>query len=104
MIAGPGFAGAAQVTVTLVTEAGVTVGASGTPGASPASFVTVTVIGWSAVFTRASVPLVARTTTSYVLLSSASVASSKFGAAVNVSTPVPATIENFNRSAPPWIA
>ena len=63
MIAGPGFAGAAQFTVTLVTEAGVTTGASGTPGASPSTFVTVTAIGWSAVFTRSPVPLVARTTT-----------------------------------------
>ena len=64
MIGGPSFEGAAQVTVTLVTEADVTVTVIGTPGASPASFVTVTVIGWSAVFTRAPVPLVARTTTS----------------------------------------
>ena len=37
------------------------------PGAS-ASSVTVTVIGWSAVFSRAPVPLVARTTTSYVVV------------------------------------
>ena len=63
MIAGPSFEGAAQVTVTLVTEADDTVGASGTPGASPSTFVTVTVIGWSAVFTRSPVPLVARTST-----------------------------------------
>ena len=66
--------------------------------------VTVTVIGWSAVFTRAPVPLVARTSTSYVLLSSASVGASKFGAAVNVSTPVKGTIENAAWSAPPAIA
>ena len=63
MIAGPGFAGAAQFTVTLVAEADDTVGGSGTPGASPPTSVTVTVIGWSAVFTRSPVPLVARTTT-----------------------------------------
>ena len=63
MIAGPSFEGAAQVTVTLVTEADVTVGLAGTPGASVSTSVTVTVIGWSAVFTRAPVPLVARTTT-----------------------------------------
>ena len=63
MIAGPSFEGAAQVTVTLVTEAAVTVGASGTSGASPSTFVTVTAIVWSAVFSRAPVPLVARTTT-----------------------------------------
>ena len=63
MIAGPSFEGAAQVTVTLVTEAAVTVGASGTPGASPSTFVTVTAIVWSAVFFRSPVPLVARTST-----------------------------------------
>ena len=55
--------GAAHVAVTLVTEADDTVGATGTPGASPATSVTVTVIVWSAVFARAPVPLIARTTT-----------------------------------------
>ena len=63
MIAGPAFAGAVQVAVTLVTEADDTEGATGTPGASPPAFVTAAVIVWSAVFTRAPVPLVARTTT-----------------------------------------
>ena len=63
MIAGPGFGGAVQVTVTLVTEADDTVGASGTPGASSSTFVTVTAIVWSVVFFRSPVPLVARTTT-----------------------------------------
>ena len=57
------FEGAAQDTVTLVTEADDTVGAAGTPGASPSTSVTVTVIVWSAVITRAPAPLVARTTT-----------------------------------------
>ena len=104
MIGGPAFAGAAQVTVTLLTEADDTVGVAGTPGASPSTSVTVTVIVWSAVFSRSPVPLVARTTTTYVLLASSSVASSKFGADVNVSTPVAAPIENFDLSAPPWIA
>ena len=63
MIGGPAFDGAAQETFTLVTEADDTVGVAGAPGASPASSVTVTVIVWSAVFSRAPVPLVARTTT-----------------------------------------
>ena len=63
MIGGPAFVGAVHVAVTLVTEADDTVGATGTPGASPPTSVTVTVIVWSAVFTRAPVPLIARTTT-----------------------------------------
>ena len=63
MIGGPAFDGAAQATVTLLTEADDTVGVAGAPGASPASSVTVTVIVWSAVFSRAPMPLVARTTT-----------------------------------------
>ena len=63
MIGGPAFAGSVQAAVTLVTDADVTAGAAGTPGASPAPSVTVTVIVWSAVFTRVPVPLVARTTT-----------------------------------------
>ena len=104
MIGGPAFAGAAQAAVTLLTDADDTVGAAGTPGASPSTSVTVTVIVWSAVFARAPVPLVARTTTTYVLLASSSVASSKFGADLNVSTPLAAPIENFDLSAPPWIA
>ena len=63
MIAGPAFAGAVQVAVRLVAEADDTEGEAGTPGASPATSVTVTVIVWSAVFARAPVPLIARTTT-----------------------------------------
>ena len=63
MIGGPAFSGAAQVTVTLLNEAVATVGVDGAPGASPSMSVTVTVIVWSAVFARASAPLVARTTT-----------------------------------------
>ena len=63
MIGGPAFAGAVQAAVTLVTPAAVTIGAAGTLGASPATSVTVTVIVWSAVFTRSPVPLVARTIT-----------------------------------------
>ena len=62
-MAGPAFAGGAQDTVTLVTPAADTEGAAGTPGASPSASVTVTVIVWSAVVTRAPAPLVARTTT-----------------------------------------
>ena len=63
MIGGPAFDGAAQATVTLLTEADDTLGVAGAPGASPATSVTVTVIVWSAVFSRAPVPLLARTTT-----------------------------------------
>ena len=63
MTAGPAFAGAVQLAITLLSDADVTVGTAGTPGASPATSVTVTVIVWSAVFSRAPVPLVARTTT-----------------------------------------
>ena len=57
----PGFT---QVAVRLVAEpsTAVTVGFAGVSVCSSA-FITVTVIVWSAVFTRASVPLVARTTT-----------------------------------------
>ena len=57
------FTGGTQDTVTLVTPADDTVGTAGTPGASPSTSVTVTVIVCSAVFSRASAPLVARTTT-----------------------------------------
>ena len=63
MIRGPAFEGTAQETSTLLTEAGDTTGVAGAPGASPATSVTVTVIVWSAVISRAPVPLVARTTT-----------------------------------------
>ena len=63
MTAGPAFAGAVQLAVTLLSDAADTAGTGGTPGASPATSVTVTVIVWSAVFSRAPVPLVARTTT-----------------------------------------
>ena len=63
MTGGPAFTGTVQDTATLVTPADATVGATGTPGASPSTSVTVTVIVWSAVFSRSSVPLVARTTT-----------------------------------------
>ena len=63
MIGGPALGGAAQATVTLLTEADDTAGVAGAPGASPSSSVTVTVIVWSAVFSRTPVPLLARTTT-----------------------------------------
>ena len=63
MISGPALSGADQLTFKLVTDAGDTDGASGAPGASVSSSITVTVIVWSAVITRASLPLVARTTT-----------------------------------------
>ncbi len=63
MIAGPPLAGADQFTVRLDTDAGATVGASGLPGASPPTSVTVTVIVCVAVFTRSPVPLVACTST-----------------------------------------
>ena len=65
MIGGPGFGGAVQVTVTLVTEADVTVGLAGTPGASPTSSVTVTVIAGppSSPARPCRVPPVARTST-----------------------------------------
>ena len=103
MTGGPLFDGSLQLTVRLVGPAADTPGASGGPGAS-ASSVTVTVIGWSAVFSRAPVPLVARTSTSYSLSPPASVGASWFGAATNVSSPVAATIENVAASAPPAIA
>ena len=64
MIGGPAFGGAVQETFRLLAEADDTDGVAGAPGASPSAFVTVTVIGWSAVFSRAPVPLLARTTTS----------------------------------------
>ena len=67
MIGGPLFDGSPQVTVRLVGPAADTEGALGAAGGS-ASSVTVTVIDWSAVFSRSSVPLVARTTTSYVVV------------------------------------
>ena len=35
---------------------------------------------------------------------SASAGASKFGAEANVSTPLAGAIENFEASAPPWIA
>ena len=105
MIGGPAFAGAAQAAVTLLTDADATVGAAGTPGASSSTSVTVTVIVWSAVFSplaraagRPHHHLVRRCSVS------ASVAASKFGADLNVSTPLAAPIENFDLSAPPWIA
>ena len=75
MIGGPLFDGALQLTVRLVGPAADTEGALGAAGGS-ASSVTITVIGWSAVFSRAPVPLVARTTTSYALFPSASAGSS----------------------------
>ena len=63
MIAGPAFDGADQFTVRLVADATDTIGASGLPGASPPTSVTVTVIVWVAVFSRVPVPLVACTVT-----------------------------------------
>ena len=62
-MAGPALAGADQFTVRLDTDAVVTVGAPGLPGASPLTSVTVTVIVCSAVFTRSPMPLVAVTST-----------------------------------------
>ena len=62
-MAGPALVGADQFTVSLDTDAVVTVGAFGLPGASPATSVTVTVIVWVAVFTRSPMPLVAVTST-----------------------------------------
>ena len=57
--------GADPVTVRLLPEADDTdrVALARAPGASPTTSVTVTVIVWSAVFSRVPVPLVARTTT-----------------------------------------
>ncbi len=75
MTGGPLFDGSLQLTVRLVGPAAVTPGASGGPGASSSS-VTVTVIGWSAVFARAPAPLVARTSTSYALFPPADASSS----------------------------
>ena len=63
MIAGPAFDGADQFTVSLDTDAAVTVGAAGLPGASVLTSVTVTVIVCVAVFSRSPVPLVASTVT-----------------------------------------
>ena len=94
--------GADQRTIRLVTDSADTVGASGVPGGSFTS-VTVTEIVWSTVFTRPDPPLVARTTTSYTLLRPESCGTSKFGAVLNVSTPVDDTIENNDASAPPSI-
>ena len=87
-------------------------GAFGLPGASPPASVTVTVIVCVAVFSRSTAPLVAVTTTTYWLLPAAlagstltmSLASSKFGAASNVSAPEVAPIEKNAWSAPPVIA
>ncbi len=102
MTGGPLFDGSLQLTVRLVGPAAVTPGASGGPGASSSS-VTVTVIGWSAVFSRAPAPLVARTSTSYSLSPPASVGASWFGADLNVSSPVAESSENLDWSAPPAI-
>ena len=112
MISGPAFAGATQCTRTLVSDTVSTSGAAGVPGCSSSSSVTVTVSVCSARFSRSPVPLLTSTTTRYSLLPAAfagsvlstSCASSKFGAAWNVSAPVPASIPNRNRSAPPVTA
>ena len=64
MIAGPVFAGAVQLTVKPPAVMLEIVGADGADGASPPTFVTVTVIVWVAVSSRALVPLVAVTSTS----------------------------------------
>ena len=103
------FEGSAQVTVRLLDVDPVIVG-SGTPGGSATS-VTVTVSVRTALRTRAPVPLVALTVTTYSLFPaaldgsalSASVGLSWFGAARNVSTPA-SVIENFAASAPPLTA
>ena len=70
MIGGPLFDGSLQLTVRLVGPAADTEGALGAAGGSATS-VTVTVIVWSAIFSRAPVPLVACTSTSYALFPSA---------------------------------
>ena len=111
-MAGPAFDGADQLTLRLVADAADTFGASGLPGASVFTSVTVTVIVCVAVFSRSPAPLVAVTTTTYWLLPAAlagstlsmSLASSKFGAASNVSAPDVAPIEKNIWSAPPVIA
>ena len=100
MIAGPALSGALQLTFTLLTDTVVTVGASGLPGFSASSSVTVTVIVCDTLFSRSPVPLVTSTTTRYSLLPAAfagvvlttSCASSKFGAALKLNAPVLAPI------------
>ena len=109
MIAGPALSGALQLTVTLLTDTVVTAGASGLPGFSPSTSVTVTVIVCVTLFSRSPVPLVTSTTTMYSLLPASfagsvlasSCASSKFGAALKLSTPVLSPISNCSSSAPP---
>ena len=106
------MSGALHTTFSLLTDTVVTVGAAGVPGCSSSSSVTVTVSVCSARFSRSPVPLLTSTTTRYSLLPAAfagsvlstSCASSKFGAAWKVSAPVPASIPNRNRSAPPLTA
>ena len=105
-MSGPPFrSGFTQLTSRLPAAPAVaaTVGGSGLAGCSSAS-VTVTVIAWVAVISRVPEPLVASTVTSYELPVPWSCGSSKFGAAANDSTPVPAAIEKRAWSAPPVIA
>ena len=64
MISGPSLSGARQVTFRLDTDAADTDGASGAPGASVSSSITVTVIAWVSVCSRSPVPLLACTVTS----------------------------------------
>ena len=89
------MSGASQVAVRLVDEpeTASSLGLSGLADCSSAS-VTVTVIVWSAVITRVPVPLVAWTVTSWTLSVPKSCGSSKFGADLNVSSPVVPSISN----------
>ena len=103
-MAGPALDGADHITVSLDTDAGSTVGAFGLPGASVFTSVTVTVIVWVAVLTRSPSPLVAVTSTTYVLFVPWSLASSKFGTVLKVRAPSVAPISNSASSAPPVIA
>ena len=106
MIAGPVFAGAVQLTVKPPAVMLEIVGADGADGASPPTFVTVTVIVWSAVIARSPSPPVALTTTMYSLFPAAlagsvlaaSFGASKFGALLKVRAPAP-VMSNLSWSA-----
>ena len=67
-MSGPMLSGALQVTFTSLIVTVATVGASGLPGFSASSSVTVTVIVCDTLFSRSPVPLVTFTTTMYSLL------------------------------------
>ena len=111
-MAGPSLSGIVQLTVRLVTDAADTHGASGLPGASRPTSLTVTVIACVAVFTRVSVPLVAVTTTTYSLLPASlagmrltlSLAFSKFFTVASHSWPVSGLILKAVSSPPPVIS